>query len=276
MFSAKNGDSWGKRGFMYWMRIRYASLRYWLAFFSILLGIVLLGMVVNDHREVHCSSAQSQPLVVIRPNFLAPREFRSLKSHLSSHSLITDNQLNQENFANTRGWIAKFSNEGIERWRSIPEMYDIVPYFDRVRNPQSNAFVMNLLIVEEPAAGHKAAVGVHQDDTVAIRHKDSFVAHQVNVLYIQVPKEMEGGQLEVWPSQHEYSEREKAVVFVEENLMAEFKGTAFHKVHGFNSPSRDTRISLVLEQYRIPDEYYDQAVDFCLNEECIKMEINNG
>ena len=76
-------------------------------------------MVLNDDREVHEYSTRRQPLVVIRPHFLALHEFQTLKSRLSSHSLIVDNQLDQHNFENTRGWIAEFGDEGIKRWRSI-------------------------------------------------------------------------------------------------------------------------------------------------------------
>ena len=42
------------------------------------------------------------------------------------------------------------------------------------------------------------SVDLHLDDTVGISSKHTFVAHQVSVLYVSVPEDMEGGQLELF------------------------------------------------------------------------------
>lgn len=160
----------------------------------------------------------------------------------------------------------KFNLEGIEQFKRIADLQLVLPFFERVRKTESNAFVMNLLIADQTPPG-KDAVGVHQDNTVGIDHEDDFYAHQVDVLYVKIPEGFQGGELEAWDEQFEESEYNKIVVQPSDNTLVEFKGTAFHRVRRFTS-NGEPRIGLVLEQYRIEPRFFDLTVEFCLNEKC--------
>eukprot|EP00210_Caulerpa_lentillifera_P000140 g135.t1 len=214
----------------------------------------------------HFTSTPDQPLVIIKPGFLPEKDFDVLQKQLPTHPLIRANNLNAENFNSTSGWLVEFNLEGIEQFKAIPELQLVMPFFDKVRNPDSNAFVMNLLIADQTPPG-KDAVGVHQDNTVGIRHPDEFYAHQVDVLYVKIPDGFQGGELEAWPDEHSKSEFNKVVVQPQANTLVEFKGTAYHRVRRFTSYG-EPRIGLVLEQYRIEPIYYGYTIDFCLNKKC--------
>lgn len=73
--------------------------------------------------------------------------------------------------------------------RSDPKLTSLVEYFDRVRDPYANAWVLNVLLcTPEEAEGEEGrnsedplplAVSPHVDETLGIRSKDSFMAHVV-------------------------------------------------------------------------------------------------
>ena len=88
------------------------------------------------------------------------------------------------------------------------------------------------------------------------------LAHSVSVLYIRVPGDIEGGELCLRrPTRDEGgnnvtykkddSKRIDAEVGPVENVLCRFRGDAEHAVRTFSS-SKGNRISLVLEQYKIP------------------------
>lgn len=164
------------------------------------------------------------------------------------------------------------------------------------RDPGSNAFVLNVLIVEPNASDPSAAVGLHLDNTAAINSARKYIAHSVSVLYLQVPKGMEGGELELFETIEDGIEAgPDATVIPAEGDLILFRGDAFHRIssmslagdHGFEPDELGhweededefegaeemvrgedrLRISLVLEQYRIPDAAYGYTSVFELNE----------
>lgn len=91
---------------------------------------------------------------------------------------------------------------------------------------------------------------------------------QVNVLYTVIPPNLRGGELEVWPWESDSTELNKVIVFPEENAMVEFRGDACHRVRGFRSGNGLPRISLVVEQYRVPTDLYKYTNVYCFGHEC--------
>lgn len=90
--------------------------------------------------------------------------------------------------------------------------------------------------------------------------------YQTNVLYVFVPEDMQGGQLEAWDyDAHPATimHGAQASVTPVENRMAFFRGDAQHQVRSYKAPMKDTlRASLVLEQYDIPEEYRDLVLEW--------------
>lgn len=226
----------------------------------------------EEGERVHITCLTNQPLVRVFPNFLPEETFRTMHQELPHHPLIGQNPLDEDNFNGSTGFLVKFNLEGLPRLKAHELFDNLVPYVESVLNEHSNAFVFNLL-VSAPTQPGKFAVGMHLDDTVALYGNDEMhLAHQVNVLYTNLPKGMQGGELEAWNMKYEEAASGKAVVTPMENTMVEFRGDAYHRVRGFSSQSRTPRISLVFEQYRISPDEYSKTIAYCENQQCADLE----
>ena len=104
------------------------------------------------------------------------------------------------------------------------------------------------------------SVSRHVDSTVAILTTDeAYVAHRVDVLYINLPEDMDGGKLHVWQPQPVAPAGATGrggvppadeTVTPELNMHVSFRGDAKHGVQGFDSAMDTPRVSIVLEQYQ--------------------------
>lgn len=85
---------------------------------------------------------------------------------------------------------------GIGVVRHSPLLDLLMPFFEMVRLPDANAWVMNMLVIAPtPQDGLKAngSAGQHFDDTLKLRRSGLYnTPYQTDVLYISVPKGMEG------------------------------------------------------------------------------------
>ena len=135
-------------------------------------------------------------------------------------------------------------------------------WFDRIRHPKSNAYVMNILVCDEPNGDPRGiAVNIHTDNSVNIRnHTHNFSAYEVDVLYVQIPVDMQGGHLEVFTAYDENPGVPSMKVAPRENRLVRFRGDAPHLVRGYRTMTGVRRISLVLEQYFLPRESVHQSV----------------
>ena len=99
-----------------------------------------------------------------------------------------------------------------------------------------------------------------------LQSNHQFLEHQVNVLYVDVAPDMKGGELEGWrymkgdlkvsdlPNPH-------MTIKPEKNKLVMFRGDTFHQVKAYHTAHSTTkRLSLVLEQYKISDEYFPNTV----------------
>lgn len=190
-----------------------------------------------------------------------------------------DNQLNDDAFSMTSGFVLHFNREGLKFIQDPASDYHyLLPFFDAVQDATANAFTLNALIVPPTPPGQAFAVKPHIDNTVSIVHEQQFHAHEVAVLYLQVPAAMQGGELLLWRRGGETSrpdERVQPSDSPSDNLVT-FRGDAVHGINAMRLASGDgsddtcddnspqVRISLVLEQYRIPDAFYAFTTTFHL------------
>ena len=235
---------------------------------ALAVGAYVYAQSVAEGR--YLTTTSDQPLVTREREFLAREDFERVRACALQHPLLrVKGELNEDSFGKTRGFVLKFNEDGVAQFQSDSAYECFAPVFDRLRVPLTNAFVMNLLLCElgdyDEYDANGLAVGVHLDDTVGVSSKHSFIAHQVSVLYLSVPKDMEGGQLDLFsygdgatPGDGDPEE----VVVPEENLMATFRGDAFHRVRSYRARSRTERVSLVLEQYFIDDRHYGKTKRF--------------
>lgn len=242
--------------------------------FNVFLGAVLYGVYFLVQNPFYMmSNTADQLLVQIEDDYMGEESFRELSECLRDHPLVVGNDLDGQNFKGTRGFVVKFSEEGIDDFRENRNFTCLAPYFDRARLPRASAFVMNLLICEL-ASGNQAqasqrgtlfAVGTHLDNTIGIKSLRTFVAHQVNVLYAVVPHDMQGGDLHVFPFEHGFPQDDEEPVKrirPRANRMVAFKGNAFHRVEQYRTTTNTLRVSLVLEQYFVPKSYKNRLTKY--------------
>ena len=257
----RNGRRWGRRQFD-----RRAILG---------ACVVALGVAAFVYDRItmtgrYLTTTNDQELVVRREAHLSAEAFAALRKCALDHpKLRVTGALNDSSFGKTRGFVVKFNEDGIERFRKNPDYACFVDVFDGLREPLTNAFVMNVLLCDlgdyDAYDAKEMSVDLHLDDTVGISSKHTFVAHQVSVLYVSVPEDMEGGQLELFsygngtvPTNAEPND----AVEPKENLVVTFRGDAFHRVRSYRTRSARERVSLVLEQYYIGDEHYAKTMTF--------------
>jgi hypothetical protein len=84
-------------------------------------------------------------------------------------------------------------------------------------------------------------------------------------MYVSVPEDMQGGQLEILGDREtaykktvEVDGEEQPVqpdaietIVPKHNLHAEFRGDSYHRVRGYATDTSTLRVSLVLEQYKL-------------------------
>jgi hypothetical protein len=227
------------------------------------------------------TTQRNQALVLQETNFLPEDIFGSLQTiGAENNTLVADNKLSLGAFSDTKGFVVRFSISGLDHVRAHPEIEKFLPYFERVRIPEANAWVMNLLICEPGTAGD--VVKPHLDNSLETSSVHEFYAHQVNVLYLHVPSEMDGGRLELWefswlrwvffavaayfPSMIDYYLPADAVVQPEVNKMVKFRGDAFHRVQRYSTESSASkRVSLVVEQYIVSAQHFGSVGKFSLH-----------
>ncbi len=260
----RNGRRWERRRF---------DRRGILGACVLALGVLGVPAFVYDRIAMtgrYLTTTSDQELVVRREAHLSAEAFAALQKCALDHpKLRVEGSLNDSSFGKTRGFVVKFNEDGIERFRKNPDYACFVDVFDGLREPLTNAFVMNVLLCDlgdyDAYDAKEMSVDLHLDDTVGISSKHTFVAHQVSVLYVSVPEDMEGGQLELFsygngvvPPNAEPND----AVEPKENLMVTFRGDAFHRVRSYRTRSARERVSLVLEQYYIGDEHYAKTMAF--------------
>ena len=218
----------------------------------------------------YLTTTEEQPFATVTDNFLTFSEYAAVKRCALEHpKLRVRGGLNDAGFSKTRGFVVKFNLEGVDKFQTSPDYACFAPVFEKLRLPEANAFVMNVLLCElgdyDQYNADELSVGMHLDTTVGIYSRHMFIAHQVSVLYNSVPEDMVGGELEMFPYGTGYPEFEAAPgkkVTPKENTLVTFRGDAFHQVRSYKTKTGSERVSLVLEQYKIDKDMYGKTVRY--------------
>lgn len=91
--------------------------------------------------------------------------------------------------------------------------------------------------------------------------------YQTSVLYVFLPDDMEGGEIEAYPYDMEEEEMDETPphgrVVPKLNRMAYFPGDSWHQVRSYTTKSKSMlRASLVLENYHIPQSLENHVIQF--------------
>lgn len=246
-------------------------------------------MALLNARVPIISCFPDMPLFTQEGSNLGARVLSIILAESLTHPEGMGQHLDQKAFKRSRGFVLKFNHDGAARlYDPTTPWHFLLPFFERVRDPEATAFVLNVLVVSPtPSNSTDAAVALHIDNTVAISSDHEFIAHTVSVLYLAVPDLFSGGTLELFapqPSTLSIGEMARAVrdqrpealitpSTVDDTDLVTFRGDAYHRVSAMRVVD-DThvdeqllRVSLVLEQYRITAEHYPRTAVFTVNSE---------
>lgn len=177
-----------------------------------------------------------------------------LKEAILNSPYLAETDLN-EGFTGTSGFTLLFHREEVAKAEAL--LPALRPFLDLAMKSRANVFFLNPLVLHAGGAG----VAPHADKTLVsyVSSEDPPFPFCVSVLYLSLPAEKKGGSLVF----HRAFGKLKKVP--QENLLIEFPGWLIHEVTPLSSePGSPARVSLVLEQYELPEAMKNEVPKFSL------------
>jgi len=205
---------------------------------------------------------ETVPYVTIEDNMFNKEECALFTKQIIKCPLVIDNPLN-EGFKKSRGFVIKFTDEKnlVEQFskNNIKFIYDI---FMKIKNPKCNSFIFNTLIIYPEKKSQifneniDKSIKRHYDCTISVKEKwfpyRRYLPKCVNVIYMQTPNHFYGGQLELFTF-YAIKNTPNEKITPKMGRMVCFRGNLQHSVQSIYSDETIPRISLVFEQYELPD-----------------------
>jgi hypothetical protein len=170
-----------------------------------------------------------------------------LRQRIRQSRYFTTNNLNRD-FVGTRGFSLVF--RGTARARVVAEFPWCGPYLDRALRTDCNAFYLNPLQLEQGSN-----VSPHIDRSLRSYVLDIDPPLLVSVLYVDVPKDLRGGELTL-----RRGRKFLGRVVPREGLLVQFDGDLEHGVGRVDTPG--LRLSLVCEQYLLDEGQLAMVPEF--------------
>lgn len=220
-----------------------------------------------DH--IFVSTEKDQKMYEVTENYLPEEDFKKVANCLVGHPSIASNPLADSTFSGTTGFATRFGGpKGVERFLAetkfnCGDFNPLLPFYHAALDPKSTGFVMNVLVADKPKEGSAGIVVVkHVDNMLGIETPNTeYYPHTVNVLYLNVPDDIEGGHLDIMGLDH-MNEKPVSSVQPTRNTLCRFRGDAYHQVRGYDTNSTDKRISLVFEQYRVHPQHESELLEY--------------
>ena len=225
-------------------------------------------MYRNDYHAInlflHTYPPNFKKLEVER-NFLSKEECISLSEYIKTHSLLNRSLLGSEAFSSSYSFQIFFNknskDEFLNSKYNLKPIYDI---FERIKQPNTNAYIFNPLVLEGSKIFDKNpnAIKYHYDDTLNLYNDfgKRYLPICTTVLYIDVPKIFIGGILEM----HDFGFVHNRCpgtfkIRPEVGKKVVFRGDMCHRVSPMFSDKNTKRVSLVFEQYNIPEHRLNEV-----------------
>jgi predicted 2-oxoglutarate/Fe(II)-dependent dioxygenase YbiX len=189
------------------------------------------------------------------PNTFPITYLNDLRGEILACPYLAINNLNRD-FIGTKGFSVVFQRSDIgEVERQFPFFK---PYLDRALQPSCNAFYLNPLLLKEGSR-----VDPHIDRSLRSYCKTIEPPLVVSVLYVQVPPNLEGGELVL-----RYHKKHIGQIKPEVNKLVYFQGDLTHSVNAVKTTG--TRLSLVCEQYSLSDTQLHDIPAFTVESRVMK------
>lgn len=170
------------------------------------------------------------------PNAFPVNYLNDLRGGILSCAYLGINNLNRD-FVNTRGFSVVFQRAQLETVKKQFPFFK--PYLDQALQPTCNAFYLNPLLLKQGSR-----VDPHIDRSLRSYRKTIEPPLVVSVLYIQVPPDLQGGELVLRSSKQQVGQIKPQV-----NTLVYFQGDLTHSINAVQTTG--TRLSLVCEQYSL-------------------------
>ncbi|KAB8316532.1 2OG-Fe(II) oxygenase [Tolypothrix campylonemoides VB511288] len=165
------------------------------------------------------------------------------------------NNLNRD-FVDTKGFSVVFQRSELAQVeRQFPFFK---PYLDQALQPTCNAFYLNPLLLKE--GSH---VDPHIDRSLRSYCKTVEPPVVVSVLYVQVPPNLQGGELVLRRQKQQVGQIKPQV-----NTLVYFQGDLMHSVNAVKTAG--TRLSLVCEQYSLSETELQDIPAFTVESRAVK------
>lgn len=159
------------------------------------------------------------------------------------------NNLNRD-FVGTKGFSVVFRRSHLEK---VSQRFPFFrAYLKQALQPDCNAFYLNPLVL-----GAGSRVDPHVDRSLRSYCKTINPPQIVSVLYVQVPTDMQGGELVLRNRKQQVGQ-----IKPEANKLVYFQGDLTHSVNAVKTLS--TRLSLVCEQYSLEESELFDIPDFAI------------
>ncbi len=190
-----------------------------------------------------------------RPNAFPINYLNDLRGEILACPYLAINNLNRD-FIGTRGFSVVFQRSEIgEVERRFPFFK---PYLDQALEPNCNAFYLNPLLLKEGSR-----VDPHIDRSLRSYCKTVEPPVVVSVLYVQIPPNLEGGELVLRSHKHQVGQIKPQV-----NTLLYFQGDLTHSVNAVKTSG--TRLSLVCEQYSLEESELQDIPGFTVESRAVK------
>ena len=237
-------------------------------------SIILIIYIVNQNIELESyfsfkrSHPYGFPLIDIQDDFLSPEECKDLKEYILKHELL-NNDWDKNDF------IIRFNtSEDSKKMFLEKKLEKIYKIFERIKQPGTNAYIVNTAILSNSYNSEEYnQITGHYDDSINIQDwtKRMILPVCTTILYINVPENCEGGNLYLSPFCSRGGLETKTQYTPKRGRKLTFRGDTNHLVEPFFCENNtEKRISLVLEQYKIPDKYMSDT-DFGISHDGISF-----
>lgn len=177
------------------------------------------------------------------PEALPVETVEAIRSAILGSSLLGESNLTGQ-FSGTYGFSITFRREAVSQVTARFPAF--APFLDAALLPGCDAFLLNPLLIQDGRG-----VAAHIDRSLSAYGASIGCPIAVSVLYVQVPTPLAGGELRLYHR----GARVAALTPLPRSLVT-FRGDMVHEVVAVEAGApalASARISLVVEQYRVPE-----------------------
>lgn len=189
------------------------------------------------------------------PNAFDIAYLHNLRGAILASPYLTINNLNRD-FIGTKGFSLVFQRSKIDKVEQDFPFFK--PYLDLALLSNCNAFYLNPLLLQSGSR-----VDPHIDRSLRSYCKTVEPPLVVSVLYVQLPPNLEGGELVLRRHKQQVGQIKPEV-----NTLLYFQGDLTHSVNTVKTTG--TRLSLVCEQYNLSDSELQDIPEFTIESRAVK------